>query len=94
MSDNNITPSGTYKTSDLLDYAAKHYPPGTTYRNISNSKREPQTTKAKFRHYVKADHITDGCGGAVHYDGKWAEVISYPEGFNPNNINSDSYILI
>ena len=66
----------------LLEEAHKRYPIGTKYISISPDTlgikptvRESFMCVSTTKGLVK---ITDGCGGSVYYDGKWAEIVKEP----------------
>jgi hypothetical protein len=63
----------------LLKTAKERYPFGTKYYNATYS-RTPiniKTVKGELRFHSSTSspegHITDGWGGAVYFQGKWAE---------------------
>lgn len=71
-----------FKKEQLLARATKEYPIGTNY--VSASK--PHTKAIVGSYFVASGieggeyHITDGFGGSVYYDGKWADIIPKSNG--------------
>lgn len=59
-------------SSSLLNIAKAKYPRGTYY--ISASCGSKQEVKGEFKYLSKG--ISDGWGGFVYYDGKWAKIVS------------------
>lgn len=55
----------------LLLKAKQRYPIGTKYISAFNG--DKCIVKEHLDYYY--NQITDGCGGSVYYDGKWAEII-------------------
>lgn len=60
----------------LVDYANKKYPIGTTYISLKNNERA--TIGDKFDYFSRDNGLTDGYGGIVYYEGKWAKILSLP----------------
>lgn len=76
----NIIPGYSFDTLDYLTkMTKKNYPKGTKYKCALYS-RDIAIVEDEFSFYLKEegnteDSITDGCGGYVYFDGKWAEII-------------------
>lgn len=64
----------------LLEYAKETYPKGTKYKDVDDV--ECAYVKENLRCFKTLGgqvYITDGNGGSVYFDGKWAEAVSVPE---------------
>ena len=59
--------------SHLRKIAEEKYPIGTKYFSVPDSYREQ--VKGTFKYYIDEDNLTDGYGGSVYCQGKWAEII-------------------
>lgn len=73
---------------EFLTEAYRKYPEGTSiYSSIDGENGSQLYVKypLKFKKSVQnsKDVIWNGDCGWLHSDGRWAEIISYPEGYNP-----------
>lgn len=76
-----LIPGYNFNTPEyLIKEARKIYPKGTRYICAENPKHKP-TVNGDFSFYAKEeyssleDSISDGYGGYVYFDGKWADKI-------------------
>lgn len=51
------------------------YVDGTKYKYYSHIETVGNCKNFKYNGIVGYQYLTDGCGGSVFYDGKWAEII-------------------
>lgn len=78
--------------TELLAEAKKRFPIGTVFLDAAH---DDQYTVKKYDDHegdngwhtdkyiiIYVENIT-GCGKYLYLDGKWAEVVSYPEGYVP-----------
>lgn len=89
QTDNNI---------NLIIEAQKRFPIGTVFRNCCGSLSKYTVNDSYFKYGdnfnisvgVREENDSD-YRGCVYYNGKWAEIISYPEGYKvERNINNYS----
>lgn len=66
---------------EVLAYANKTYPIGTKYKGQYGSSTVQGILK--YYNHASGQMVTDGYGGAVLHDGVWAEVVSHPQGYEP-----------
>lgn len=57
----------------LRKIADEKYPIGTNYFSVPDGYRE--AVRGTFRYYNNGDYLTDGHGGCIYCNGKWAEIV-------------------
>ncbi len=72
------------KEEELLAYARKHYPIGTRYIPAHVEKGLNEVIKDDYRTsmggiYVTSKRINGDWNESLHYNGRWAEIVSKPE---------------
>jgi hypothetical protein len=77
VTDNIVEASKHEVEEALLSYAKEKYPIGTKYVGIGCNSRENEV-KGELHYYSEPNKITDGWGGAVYCEGRWAEIIEQP----------------
>jgi len=80
---------------EIKEKAIKNYPIGTKFKSLYKGNEEMYILKHTFTNTYKKDEVwftcsllNDGCAdrNGIVYNFKtniWAEIISYPEGYNP-----------
>ena len=80
-------------TEQEIQYAKDNYPIGTSYK-CANSGKTVFTIvgdKTTYKDTGKAIYA-DNCKGCLYYNGKWAEIVFYPEGFVKDKIINEYQI--
>ncbi len=90
-------PKAELSKEELLAEAKRRYPIGTKYKSIWDSENKMSHIGINICRAcgIQLDKhgIVDGSNNYLYYNGKWAEIVEYPEGYNRNGTSQKLNII-